>query len=686
MRVGRLALLLFLTLILVSAVGSRFYSTRAQTGYVCPDGTTNCYQMNYGGLSDSERLGRDTWYFWTGGDRDPSATRVVGDQALWRKIAVETNGQFDLIQAIDSRYRGERFKQFGVISDPDCKKATAPDVYGLWVDDCSSPNTPPLGGVYGKSAGVIGLRIFPNPNFDASKWKIEDYRKTPASMEPPYLVGMTCAMCHVGFNPLHPPSDPENPQWHNLNPGIGNQYFREQIFTSAKFPLSQALQPDDFRWQLAHSEPAGTSETSQVATDHIFNPNTINNIAYINDRPTHLEVTADGVKRNVYHILKDGADSVGSACLDDPAPQPGISDTACAALRVYINIGVCANVWTTLQDPIYGLQRPQAPFDPHQARKDPSCNQAWTDTEARMGFLEAFLRTLAPLHLADADGGANFLPKDTVALARGKAVFAERCASCHSSKRPPANNPTTEAEWFRHAVIEDNFLSENYLSDDARHPVSEIGTNIGRAMGSNATAGHIWANFSSDTYKQLPSVHITGLVDPLHTNLKLLPVEATGGRGYYRTPNLANIWATAPFLHNNSVGLYNSDPSVGGRLAAYQDGMEKLLWPERRPGTKSIQRTTVASKFYYAEGGSVCIAKGTPVSLIANVDLVIPERFRKDNFFSNFFCKVTKGGALNALFLLADNAPDFVQDRGHVYGSDLSDADKKSLIEYMKLF
>ena len=33
------------------------------------------------------------------------------------------------------------------------------------------------------------------------------------------------------------------------------------------------------RWQVANAQPAGTSETSQVATDHINNPNVINNIA-----------------------------------------------------------------------------------------------------------------------------------------------------------------------------------------------------------------------------------------------------------------------------------------------------------------------------------------------------------------------------------------------------------------------
>ena len=234
--------------------------------------------------------------------------------------------------------------------------------------------------------------------------------------------------------------------------------------------------------------------------------------------------------------------------------------------------------------------------------------------------------------------------------------------------------------------MQDDFLTDNFLSDDERHPVSEIGTNIERAMASNATEGHIWQEFSSDTYKKLPEVHITGLVNPLDTDLQLLPVTATGGRGYYRTPTLANIWATAPFLHNNSLGLLNSDPSITGRLAAYQDAMEKLLWPGRRLGLKTIRRTTQASTFKYEEGGTVCIAHNTPIDLIANVDLITPENFRQDNWFTRWMCHLTGTGHLNGLFLLVDNAPDFVQDRGHTFGSELPDEDKRALIEYMKMF
>lgn len=657
----------------------------AQTAYTCISGRSSCYQSGYAGLTDLQSRGRDTWYFWTGGDRD-SDGEIIGDQALWRFLAVQSHGTFDLLQAVDSRYRNQRFKLFGVINDPDCTAATKPDQYGLWMDECSNPDIPVLPGM-GEPAGIMGMRKFPNPKFNPTAWDVKKYMADPATVEPPYLIGIACAFCHVGFNPLHPPADPEHPEWHNLHPGIGNQYLREQIFNTAKYPASRGMKPSDFEWQVAHAEPPGTSETSQVATDHINNPNVINNIANLNDRPKHTEVTADGTTREIYHILKDGADSIGAACLDDPTEQPGVNDTACAALRVYVNIGVCASIWTTLQDPVYGLKRPQSPFIPKTARQEnKQCDEGWSGTEARMGGLESFLRTLTPLHLADADGGAQYLPKDVAQLTRGKVVFAENCATCHSSKRPPSGYSGTDIDWFRQAVQASDFLENNFLSDDARHPVSEIGTNSERAMGSNAIEGHIWQEFSSNTYKQQPSVRITDLVDPLHTSLRLLPVEAKGGRGYYRTATLANVWATAPFLHNNSLGLFNADPSVAGRLAAYQDAMEKLLWPERRVGLGTIRRTTRASTFRYPDGGSVCIARNTPIDVIANVDVVTPEYFRRDNFFTRLFCHITGTGALNGLFLLSDNAPDFVQDRGHTFGSHLPDADKRALIEYLKTF
>jgi hypothetical protein len=36
--------------------------------------------------------------------------------------------------------------------------------------------------------------------------------------------------------------------------------------------------------------------------------------------------------------------------------------------------------------------------------------------------------------------------------------------------------------------------------------------------------------------------------------------------------------------------------------------------------------------------------------------------------------------------IAANKCPDFVEDKGHYFGTDLSDNDKRALIEYLKTF
>jgi hypothetical protein len=603
-------------------------------------------------LTDQERQGRDTWYFWT-----------AGDQGLWRQIAIITNGATDLLQYVDSRRNGTRFRELGVLTQPGCRRAKGPDEYGLWFDDCVSENVPDIPG---QATGVIGLRRFPNPKFDKSKWSLDKYLQNPKNVEPPYLIGMSCGYCHNAFNPLDPPDDPEHPRWKNIVSAFGNQYLEE----GKLFSLN--LKPNDFRWHIAHKQPAGTSDTSRVATDHIFNPNAINSIFDLADRPFHAETMADGSVQQVHHILKDGADSIG---------------VAGASLRVYVNIGMCSEYWLTLHDPVEGIGD-QKPFVIDQARKE--CAD-WRATEARMPSAEAFLKTIGPMHLKDAPGGDRYLTKDEAVLKRGKIVFAEQCASCHSSKRPPkgivAGSPAAQ-DWYRHAVLADDFLEHNFLSDDERHPVTEIGTNFSRAAGSNAMQGHIWDNFSSKTYKELPAVGvIRGLYNPVKPSDPISFELKGGGRGYYRTPTLISVWATAPYFHNNSLGIYTKDPSVAGRMAAYEDGMEKLLWPERRLGVQSMLVTSTDSKYTARDGSELDVPAGTPVKLAASVDPNKLIRLGKGGNWLTRFLESIFGGKILWNGLLADNlAPDFIEDRGHTFGSNLPDDDKRALIEYMKTF
>ena len=114
--------------------------------------------------------------------------------------------------------------------------------------------------------------------------------------------------------------------------------------------------------------------------------------------------------------------------------------------------------------------------------------------------------------------------------------------------------------------------------------------------------------------------------------------------------------------------------------------MELLLWPEKRPGLKSIRRTTEKSRFEFENGNNLCVARNTPTDLIANVHVSPRENFGRIKLPDKLTCQISGSGAMNPLFLLMDNAPDFVEDRGHTFGATLPDADKRALIEYMKLF
>jgi len=606
------------------------------------------YEYGGEGLTPLEKTGRNTWYFWTG-----------GGEKFWRLTAQITHGITDLLQYVDSRRRPERFKTMGVLNDPDCTAATQPDEYGLWLDNCKTMNIP---GIPSESSGIVGLRKFKNPKFDRFTWDVKKYLADPATVEPPYLIGMTCGFCHIGLNPLYPPKDPENPHWYNFLSAIGNQYFKEGTLFSLK------MTPQDFRWHVANTQPAGTSDTSRFAADHIFNPNAINSIVYLANRPSHPEKMADGTMRNVHHILKDGADSIG---------------TAGASLRVYVNIGMCSDYWTTLHDPISGTKFTQKPFKIALARKD--CAD-WRATEALMEGAEAFLKTLKPTRLQDHPEGAAMLSKEPEVLRQGALAFADNCARCHSSKQPPPGTGDTAA-WYRAAVQQPDFLAGNFLSNDRRYSVAELGTNIGRAIGSNAIQGHVWEEFSSQTYKDQPaSAPLKDLYNPLKPSRPITFQPPGGGRGYYRVPTLAGVWATAPYLHNNSVGLFNADPSIAGRIAAFNDGIEKMLWPEKRPGKQSVWMTTEDSAVPLESGYKLKVRKGTPVALFANINAPELQLLRNDNFFTRFIGWLIGRGALTGVLLRNNLSPDFVVDRGHTFGSAISDADKRALIEFVRTF
>ena len=649
-------------------------------------------------LTADEIKGRNTWNLWCG-----------GDEQFWDRVAREALGLFDLIKTLDSRNHDKRFKELGLINQPGYRQAAKPDKHGLWIDEAVEPEPASIDPkVYGRATGIMGFRLFDNPDFtgdavkewDAAKYYSDPQYATKKGLIRPYRVGVSCGACHIAFHPCNPPADFNNPKWENLASAIGNQYIAEGAV------FAPNVKEGGFFAEMLKNQPRGTSDTSRIATDHINNPNSINPIFELGARLAMAEdekvsgetllLPGEKATMSVPHILKDGADSVG---------------VFGATIRVYVNIGMYSQHWLAQHNALIGLTA-QKPFSIKTAQEN---SVYWMATQEKVGNIAAFFKRLKSFRLEDAPGGREFITKDEAVMNRGKLVFAANCAKCHSSKRPPKG--ANEGEWFAQEVVKPDFRDGNFFSDERRYSVTRLETNASRAMGTNAASGHIWNNFSSDTYKSLPSVGSIEVWNP-YTDANESFAVSGGGHGYYRTPSLISCWSSAPFLHNNALGKFVNDPSVASRMEAFNDAAQKLLWPGKRLGKDSIWRTTKECQFslhgdYIPEPLRTLlkphtdadgffrighIPEGTPVNLLANVDpdmdpklflelcLKVKKALLEINLKSLDAAaakEVLKKEVAPALWKV-NKCPDLVEDRGHFFGTDLPDEDKNALIEYLK--
>ena len=204
-----------------------------------------------------------------------------------------------------------------------------------------------------------------------------------------------------------------------------------------------------------------------------------------------------------------------------------------------------------------------------------------------------FMATTTPPSLAAAPGGSALITRDRHVLQRGQAGVRQQL------RVVPLGRGAVE----RHHPSGGRDRHQQLPQQDAR-------------TGKRGTSG---PQFSSDQYKERP----------------------TGGPGYYRDVPLIGVWATAPFFHNNRLGVYNQDPSVAGRVAAYEEAMGELLNPLSRDILGSIQKTT-APITVSALGLSLTLPTGTPVALFANLDPANP---------------------------LHNLCPDLAENQGHYYGA-----------------
>ncbi|MCA8880534.1 MAG: hypothetical protein KDA73_11385 [Rhodobacteraceae bacterium] len=602
--------------------------------------------------------GQNMWMIWTG-----------GNDRFWDFAARTAIGSFDLLKTISSHpsqaYGHEnRFRYLGVVNEPCFEAPDGPDPthFGLWIDRRSAECPPdpfvdpatypgikipadrlnrgevdargetmpaevaerfadslddgrlPVGSYYGEPTGVVGLRLFPNPDFDAEaarRWDPERFYTDPdyyndANLVRPYRVGMACAFCHTGPSPVNPPAEVEKPGWPNLAGNPGAQYYWvDRIFFWNTEPRREKGVPapneGNFLFQLFHTNPPGTLDTSLVSTDYMNNPRTMNAVYELRARlgialKTGIEQLEGGERDNrqfqdypatqalapfydpatgkvaSMRVLKDGADSVG-----------GLG----ALNRVYLNIGLFSEEWLLHFRPFIG-GRKISPIAIADAERN---SVFWQATEAQtVDMAIYFLVTARADRLKDAPGGAAILTRDPPDLVEhGMVVFARTCAACHSSRQPEPD-PTygvdagicegggtgpqyrecwdrfwawAQSDAFKTKMTEmvldggDDFLTGNYLSTDRRVPLDLLGTNACSAIATNGLRGDIWDNFTSQTYKSLPPPGPVTVQHPVSG--ADMPFQSLGnGRGYIRPASLVSLWSTAPYMLNNSVGYEHS--------------------------------------------------------------------------------------------------------------------------------
>jgi hypothetical protein len=782
----------------VPAANTRIQNAGARTGAYAG------LQCDDPSLSPSQRAGCLIWFYATAGNG--RFHTYVFQQRM--------NVFIDWFRVLNSQERADRFKAWGLINDPGCcvpGSASCPaksydETYGFdWCPGdetllkfvgkagyrdpaCDFPDAPfptggphgskdqresPCGLEFGTSAGAMGLRKFPNPRFDPERWRklngslgtwkgynaelpgdpdgMRRSRLLDGSVEPPFLIGMSCGACHISFDPLNPPKDPTTPALANIKGAVGAQYGR---FSEI---MASGMARNSLPWQVfAHARP-GTVDTSAVPTDGVNNPGTMNAIFNFDKRPTFgeekiskwrpisqcpsgskdsacwCEPGRDGKcweksekTERVHHILKGGEDSIG------------IRE---AVQRVYFNIGSCSETcWVNhltdrrQVDP-FGRNFGQTPFDIGQCRRDCPNFRAIED---RLGDVVNFLLVQRPADLHVARGLAN--RQDLVeqlnaefgsnAVNRGRSIFAENCARCHSSQ---TDNLATR-DFHK---VDENGVRVDWLGNDQSTPVSEVGTYRSRALHSNHMAGRVWQEYGSETLRARK-------VDPN------VPDESSGGRGYYRNISLLSAWATAPFMHNNAIGpeicgkpanknndFYSSpyvdakgaplgnpppcleyDPSVRGRYELYKASMHELLNPRQRiPKMATLDRdipVDIGPKIWDEKqkkkvGVRVVISKGLPVATVGNLrykalvnDLVLSQtgydqlKARVGDSDAAELKKLADRAFSNptkVLTIVREHMPLLerryttstakIENEGHRFGEDLSDTDKKALIAFV---
>ena len=611
-----------------------------------------------------------------------------------------------------------------------------------------------------------------------------------ASVEPPFLIGTSCGSCHIAFDPLNPPADPAHPKWENIKGLVGNQYTRMSELLGSGMPRSS------LEYQMfAHARP-GVTDTSAISHDQINNPGTINALINVAQRPVFKgesitkwrKASTCGTEKDegkcwcepgrsgkcwemstrdddttpvnlggqkvvlpgVHHILKGGEDSTGA--LE-------------AIQRVYFNIGSCSEqCWVNHFSDLRQVDPEargfgQTPFNVGQCRRDcPNFRAVEDRLQNILDFFASAESDETNLQAARANArkasnpAVSYTRADLAAeletefgkgaVGRGQTVFADNCARCHSSVPESAGGSFKNRDFAAPNEAHPRKIRADFLGNEQSTPVTEVGTYRCRALHSNHKVGHLYMEYGSNSMHKRPVVADI----PERNELK------DGGRGYLRNISLVNVWATAPFMHNNAIGpeicgnpankdndfhraryvdpegkllasqpeCLRYDPSVDGRFDLYKRSMYDLLHPKDRGSKRTLTNADLlidvglrpldgkvekpllgfgqvkipaGTSAGFLNGlqhkqlvGDLYLAKRDPAKLEAagKKDLVPTLQAMADDVMKqpSRFVEILreKRDFLSANY---QTCTQEIENEGHRFGEDLSEADKRALTAFL---
>jgi len=333
----------------------------------------------------------------------------------------------------------------------------------------------------------------------------------------------------------------------------------------------------------------------------------------------------------------------------------------------------------------------------------------------------------------------------TGAIARGQQVFAQTCARCHSSIPESVGGPFKNRD-FR-ALDPKTGLRADWMGNDEATLATEVGTYRCRALHSNHMTGHVYQEYGSETLRARtsdPNLREDASGGRGHyRNLSLLSAwahapflhnNAVGPELCGKPANKQNDFDQARYVDaagnllpkdkQPACSVY--DPSVEGRFKVYKESMQQLLNAQARApkitkfnddvvinlGPKLLDNIGERELLGFA----VVVPAGTNASSLGNFqhkrfvdDLVTgklhPQELEtrlvrqfgetegKDIFaiMRRTANEVVKNPqALMTLFKRERNLIDVystctatVENAGHSFGQDLTEADKKALTAFL---